>query len=172
MKDNLANTVYSGVAEIGKARTTLSLVIAVVLCVCSVSLGIYTSTIKDKYTMKTNAVITSSNCTGDTTPEHRRCVNDLDFTINDKKYSGNIQENIQRNKGDSIQIKYNPENPSDIQDMNSISIQKLSWIFIGFGIGALLIASIYYYFVSTYKPLAAIDGVSTIYDVGKYMFKE
>jgi hypothetical protein len=33
-------------------------------------------------------------------------------------------------------------------------------------------AAIYYYFVSSYKPLAAIDGASTIYDVGKYMFKE
>ena len=166
MSNNLASQLYSGVADLGKARAASGLVVGIIVCILFFTTGFYAISLHD--TRTTSAIINNTKCTYDAN-NAVSCLSDLTFNVDKKTYYSSLNENKYRNKGDTIIIKYNPSEPSNIISNDSLSSQKFGSILMVVGILFLLCTIGMYYFTYKYKPIAAMQGIDTIGNIGQYL---
>ena len=153
------STIYDGVASIGKIKATIGLIGAVILCVVLYIFGFYLETHANNHTQAVTGTVISCNCT--VSNKSQTCTIVVGYVVNGKPLSGMVTSPISYSAGSPIAIKYDPKNPGDVQ-IPQISNATIGFIFMGIGTFAVVSASVYFYLVSNFKPLAALQGASTI----------
>lgn len=173
---SVAESLYSGSAAIGKVKATISLVVGIIITVCLSSAGSYIIVSTPSRSSETKASVVDSECKqfvrqmNNKSSTSTECTTGVNYNVDNKKYNNKVKtDGTLFKQGEKINIKYNPNNPNDIS-YNEMSNKKLGFILIGIGIILVILVVIYYYLITTYKPLAALEGASTTYDFAKNMF--
>lgn len=99
-----------------------------------------------------------------------QCLTPIQYTVGNKVFNLKVSTGSQNFKtGDTLQIKYNPENPVDVS-YNEVPLSSLGWslLVIALVFGIFIFA--YNYLVSTYKPIAAYEGATTSIDLTKNLY--
>jgi len=148
-----AQGVYNGLAEVGKLKATIGLVVAVCVALsCCASGGMALS---DKHTAQVTATISNVNCASATTT----CVAPANYSVSGNTYS--IQTTWPTNKTPAtVQVSYDPKNPADGIQGQTSSIVGIGMIVTGFLI--VLCGYLIYRLTMAYKPLAAVEGVNAV----------
>lgn len=124
---------------------TLGFIIALIFSVISLillSIGIYILARKPTYPSETTGTVKTAKCV------NNNCILVIEFTpegAKDKLTSNELQISGNYNKGDSVKINYNPDNPTTF-GVNLISPKVFGWSFIGISVLLLLIIWGLYYF--------------------------
>lgn len=125
---------------------TLGFIIALVFSVIALillSIGIYILARKPLYPAETTGTVKTAKCV------NNNCILVIEFTpegAKDKLTSNELQISGNYNKGDSVKINYNPDNPTTF-GVNLISPKVFGWSFIGISVLLLLIIWGIYYFM-------------------------
>ena len=163
--------IYSGSAEIGNIQATITLVIGIIIALCSSSIGSYIAVIQENPEPVKAIVERDSICTQQNDQIH--CVTDIKYTVNNKEYKQPVgTQNKQFKTNDTIDIQYKPSNPTDIsyKTDNVLSPKLYGTLIICAGAIILSIVILYFYLIRKYKPLAALQGAKTTIDVAKGIF--
>lgn len=124
---------------------TLGFIIALVfslIAIIMLSIGIYILARKPTYPSETTGTVKTAKCV------NNNCIMVIEFTpegATDKLTSNELQISGNYNKGDSVKINYNPDNPSTF-GVNLTSPKVFGWSFIGVSLLLLLIIWGIYYF--------------------------
>lgn len=158
----LGQNVYGGLAEVGKLKATIGLVVAVCIALSCCASGGMTIQVaaSDKHTGTSTASLSNVTCTSNT------CTAVATYSVNGTSYKLNVSTG--NPAPNSLDISYDPAHPSDAE-------QNKPSKFLGFGliIGGILVVivgCVFYWLTMNYKPIAAIEGAGAIYDVGKSVF--
>lgn len=124
---------------------TVGFIIALIFSVIAIiilSIGIYILARKPTYPSETTGTVKSAKCV------NNNCIMVIEFTpegATDKLTSNELQMTGNYNKGDSVKINYNPDNPTTF-GVNLTSPKVFGWSFIGISLVLLLIIWGAYYF--------------------------
>jgi hypothetical protein len=154
---------YNSLANIGKLKAQIGLGISVCLALSLCASGAFTlkSYLSDKHTATTRATIMSTSC-----PPSGSCPASANYTVDSKTYTINGAWTVPLPS--AVPVSYDPKNPEDSsQDPPSIS---LSIILVCAALCVVVIGYVVYTLTMAYKPLAAVEGASAIYTVGKGLF--
>jgi ATP-dependent Zn protease len=166
MGSSQSTDVYSDAAEFGKVYTTISLVIASVLCIIMIIIGIVVLNINDPHTDMVNAIITNSMCNDSYDPTTNRNIRNcnlyLSYNYKGKNY-GNINYTINNTTtmyftGQNFTIYINPNDPNDISNLSKTQEKYMGFALIGMGIFILLIAIFHWWLTRKSKFFAAAEG--------------
>ena len=156
-------------SEIGKIQGSVGLVIAVIITVILFIAATYLL-LKPEPFQKTLATITSVNCpsTSKTTTSGKSnittydCKLNVQYVINQVNYTSPLTINSQTDftNTKTIEILYNPQNPSEIK-YESISSKSLASISSVVGVVIIFFAGLQYYLTHKYASYAALTGVGT-----------
>lgn len=148
-----AQGVYNGLAEVGKIKATIGLVVAVCVALsCCASGGM---TLADKHTAQATASVSNVNCASMTNP----CYAPASYTVSGKEYS--IQTTWPNKETPStIPVSYDPKNPSDGVQGNSPVLFGIAMIISGFLL--VICGYLIYHLTTKYKPFAAVQGANAI----------
>lgn len=158
------NVAYTGLATYGRVRAVMGFVGALLIGGIFIVFGMWVALSKDNRT--STAVATASSASCNTSMNPPECFVTLQFRTTDgknvvaytstgsKMYTG----------GERCEVRYDPDNPSDIQIGESK--KWLGWVFVGVGLVLIMLGSLSLYFSMKYKEVAAIGGgVSLVGDV-------
>jgi len=148
-----AQGVYNGLAEVGKIKATIGLVVAVCVALsCCASGGM---ALADKHTAQATAAVSNVNCASMTNP----CYAPASYTVSGKEYS--IQTTWPNKETPStIQVSYDPKNPTDGVQGKPNTMIGLGMILTGFLL--VMCGYLIYHLTTKYKPLAAVQGANAI----------
>jgi hypothetical protein len=156
-------------SEIGKIQGSVGLIIAVIITVILFIAATYLL-LKPEPFQKTLATITSVNCpsTSKTTTSGKSNIITYDcnltvrYVINQNSYTSPLTISSQTDftNTKTIEILYNPQNPSEIK-YESISSKSLASISSVVGIVIIFFAGLQYYLTHKYQSYAALTGVGT-----------
>jgi flagellar basal body-associated protein FliL len=157
-------SVYSGLATVGKASAIMGIVMAVIVSIALIALAIYFLRKNQSDIANSTAKVTESTCSG--TGDSITCNMRINYNINGKSYTGNISSfgTTTYTTGMDVPISYNIKNPSDVT-YRQANDKVLAYIFIGIAIFILLAAGFNYYMVSHSKVISAGEGLGTTFDV-------
>jgi hypothetical protein len=156
---SVGNDVYGGLATYGKINVIIGTVISSVIVLALLIFGSKLYFSKDKQTKlvqgtATNVSVSTSNNTTSTTYT-------IHYSVDSKQYgiegSGNGVIN-----GQTINVLYDPENPSSARMASSMSNHTLGGILISVGLVVGLLSGLTLYFTLKYKEFAAIEGGITV----------
>jgi hypothetical protein len=152
-------TAYTGLAEIGKIRATIGVAVAVCLglSMCASGGFMISGAKNDKHTSTATAALSNAQCSSNT------CSSTATYTVGETPYTlgvttGNPAPN-------NLTIAYNPSKPEDANQNPPSPVPGFAFIGIGFLVA--LIGLFAYWLTMTYKPVAALGGAQTVYDLGK-----
>jgi hypothetical protein len=159
---SVGNDVYGGLATYGKINVIIGTVISSVIVLALLIFGSKLYFSKDKQTKlvqgtATNVSVSTSNNTTSTTSTTYT----IHYSVDSKQYaiqgSGNGVIN-----GQTINVLYDPENPSSARMASSMSNHTLGGILISVGLVVGLLSGLTLYFTLKYKEFAAIEGGITV----------
>ena len=162
----IGDQLYSGAAEVGKIRTTISLVIAFIIGIILVIAGIGFLLKKNVYTFKVSALIDSANCLQIASTKYN-CELKISYTYKGERYptaettffSINTTSDYPYVKGNLIDIFIDPNNPSD-HSFESLQTDRLAgWLCIGFAVVIVGMAYLMRWLSQRYKFFAAAEGI-------------
>lgn len=158
----LGQNVYGGLAEVGKLKATIGLVVAVCLALsCCTSGGLtINAAMNDKHTGTATATLTNTTCTSNT------CTSVATYSVNGQAYKLNVTTG--NPAPGSLNVSYDPTKPSDAEQNKPSNV--LGFGLIAGGLLVIILGYLFYWLTMNYKPIAALEGVSAIYDVGKAAF--
>lgn len=162
--DDIGNQLYSGAASYGRFMALVSLIIVSIISIILVSISIYLILKKNIYTGSVEGVINTIECQTNTNNKQKTATCNLNVTyiVNNKKYTHDvITSNIHYSKGDNISIKYDQNNPENIQK-NRLNNKSIGFIMLGIAAFLMLVVVIYYYVVNKYQFAAAAAGISNV----------
>lgn len=154
---------YTGLADLGQLRAQIGMVMAVCLALSLCASGGVTiaSSLKDKHTATASATLSQTTCSSNA------CTSVATYTVSGKQYTLNGYSTGNPVPGTNT-VNYDPANPGDAEQT------KLP---VGLGIGLIvgglivvLCGYLAYWLTMSYKPIAALEGVETVYNVGKSAF--
>jgi hypothetical protein len=152
----VGNAVYGGLAVYGKVNVIIGSVISGIIVLALLIIGIKLVFSKNTQTKlidgtvsNVSVISTGSNTTSTTYTIH--------YTVDNKQYaiqgSGNGVSN-----GQTINVLYDPNNPSNARMASSMSNHTLGSILIIVGLIMGLLTGLSLYFTLKYKEFAAIEG--------------
>jgi preprotein translocase subunit YajC len=160
---------YTDVSELGHVKTTIGLVIGVIVSIAFIAAGIYFSFYdkNNKHTKEVSAIIKNliSPCNSSYDKNNIQHV-DCDLLIH-YEYEGKSYDPIApihttdgyKMIGGPITIYIDPSNPSDYS-MSSLEMERKSgWVFIVLGLVILAMSVFMYWLSYRYKAFAALQGV-------------
>jgi len=159
---------YTDVSELGHVKTTIGLVIGIIVSIAFVSAGVYFSLDdKNKHTKEVTAIISKiiDVCHSSYDKNNIQHV-DCDILIH-YEYEGKSYNPITpihttdgyKMIGGPVTIYIDPSNPSDYS-MSSLEMERKSgWLFIVLGVVILAISFFMYWLSYRYKAFAALQGV-------------
>jgi hypothetical protein len=170
MGNTSSSDVYSDAASFGKISVVIKLIMTIIVAIALVVLGVYLYRRKNVHTKSLDATITDANCTteSDGRSTTYNCKLTLEYTINNKKYSGiNISTDSSSlyNKGNTITIYYDPNNPTDISLFSKGTQQTIGEVIIVIAILSVIFGILSWWLASRSKFYAASQGVGTAYDL-------
>jgi hypothetical protein len=156
-------------SEIGKIQGSIGLIIAVIITVILLIAATYLL-LKPESFQKVLATVTSVNCpstlkattSGKSNIITYDCVLNVQYVINQISYKSSLIINSQTDYSNTktIEILYNPQNPTEIKH-ESISSKSLASISSVIGIVIMFFAGLQYYLTHKYQSYAALTGVGT-----------
>jgi hypothetical protein len=163
---------YEATAVIGKVYTIIGTIVAVLFGTLFLVTGVFIVRMKEKRTEKAIATVKSVECTKintsappDSQPrESIQCRATIVYKVGEKEYTKDhiFYKPVTANQ--SVEVLYDPKNPTDISETAVGQVRWLGWLFIAIGVTVITIALVYLYFALTYKPLAAVAGVGVLTD--------
>lgn len=160
----VGDQLYSGAAELGQFRTTISLFIAIFIGIIFVIIGIILLTKKNVHTTQVSATVVSGNCIqilDKNNSSHSNCNLIVSYTYNGQNYP-TCKLNTsgpQYVPGNTIDIFVDPNHPEDYS-LESLQSDRVSgWILIGAAIFIVAIAYLTRWLSQRYKFFAAAEGV-------------
>lgn len=169
-KSQLVQQMLNQSIAIGRFWAWFKFILLLLLALILLVLGIILLSMKkDKHTAGTVANISTSQCiirgTDDKGNKEYDCKVILVYTVENVSYEipYTIENTTTRyDVGDTINIKYNPEDPKDI-DIDPINLKVAGGILIGLSILILIIAPAMLWFTLRYKVASAASGASALY---------
>jgi hypothetical protein len=170
-RPGIGDQLYSGAAEVGKIRTTIGLIIAVIIGIILLFIGIGFLLKKNVYTFKVSALIDSANCVQIASTRYT-CDLKISYTYKGDRYpaepaffSINTSSDFPYVKGDLVDVFIDPNNPSD-HSLESLQIDRIAgWLCIGFAVGIIGIAYLMRWLSQRYKFFAAAQGIGFGVDI-------
>jgi hypothetical protein len=158
----MADQVYSGLADIGKIRAQIGMVVAVCVALSLCTCGGMTikSALGDKHTETTPVSLSQSTCMSN------KCTSVATYTVDGKQYTFDRYTTgspVPQNNT----VNYNPTNPEDAEQ-NKPPLGLGVGLIIG-GILVVLLGYLAYWLTTSFKPIAALEGADTVYNVGKFV---
>lgn len=164
-KDGVGQEVYSGAASFGLFLAKIGLVVGTIVGLLLVGFGIRFWTGPDPYSAVTRAEVVDAQCgPTDNKSQSVQCWLKLKYTVAGKAYETQLSRSDRfYAPGYFLDIRYRPDNPSDVQDgMARTTTGK--WM-VGIGIFLILAAWINWWIKQRYKFAAAAGGVGAAYDM-------
>jgi hypothetical protein len=172
-------SVLEATGDVGKIYGYIGVCSSVVITICLCICGIYMVSTPDelKNYIKINATIVNATCDVTTKETNNRrsttttntynCTLECAYTVNNKAYTTplTISSQTRYMKDSKIDILYDPNDPSKIVQVPSISKKNVGWIFLVSGLVLLLITVGYYFLTkksSAFNKLQGISGIATI----------
>ena len=164
-RPGIGNQLYSGAAEVGKIRTTISLVIAVIIGVVLLIVGIGLLLKKNVYTFKVSALVDLANCSQIASTRYT-CDLKISYMYKGGRYptepaffSINTSSDFPYVKGNLVDVFVDPDNPSD-HSLESLKSDRVAgWVCIGFAVVIVGMAYLMRWLSQRYKFFAAAEGI-------------
>jgi hypothetical protein len=157
---NNMQPVYDATATIGIAYSVFSTVIATIVCSIAIFVGVWVKNLNKDKTAKAVGVITEANCTN--SKKDKSCVATINFKANKVDYTVSSSTLGIVNKGQNINIYYDPKNPNNFTSNSYTNI--IGWVIIIFAVIVLLISWGWLIMTIMFKPVAAASGVGAVAD--------
>lgn len=143
------SVVYSGLATYGRVNVIIGSIISAIIIVILLIIGIILFFSKNTQTAKTSGKIFNINPANSTF--------NISYSVGGNKYviNGSGKGVVD---GDTVDILYNPSNPSDARQASSMSKHTFGGIMIIVAIIWAIINGLSLYFTLKYKEFAAIEG--------------
>ena len=176
---SMGDQLYSGAAEVGKIRTTIGLVFAVIIGVILLIAGIALLFKKNVHTDKVSAMVDSGTCStvyrnnGNNSYVSYVCDLKISYTYNGVRYPKldttpgseptffplSITSDRTYVKGNTVDIFVDPNHPED-NSLESLKSDKIAgWICIGIAVFIVGMAYLMRWLSQRYKFFAAAEGV-------------
>lgn len=140
MSKNIGSTIYDSMARIGNTQVnTTNVVLSIVgvlMLICSVYIFTHPSDNVDGTAMAVNNSVCKQM------HKTNSCTTQISYVINGKNLTGSIVDNVPHMKGSTVNISYDPKNPTNVvvrQTPNSIVAIIIAIV------GVLLIVAAYAY---------------------------
>ena len=157
--------VLSQVASFGRMDSSIHLIIAYIVGAILLLAGFYFKTHTDPDSIVADATVTSSICSsrrdarGNTLTD---CTTDVTFPVNGTIVSGQLSDSVSKITGSTVQVRYNPSKPSQVEYASSMSYSSIGNILI---VSSFAIVAINYainYFVQSSPAFATVSGAGDI----------
>ena len=149
--------VYDATASIGIAYSIFSTVMATIICSIGIYVGFWVKNLDASKTAKTVGTVKDANCTK--TAKDKSCVATITYKVNDVEYSVSSTTGLV-NKGQNIDIYYDPKNPNNFVSNSYTNI--IGWVIIIVCIIVLLVSWGWLIMTLLFKPVAAASGVGAV----------
>jgi hypothetical protein len=164
---NILNSVFDETSNLGKATTSITFVISIIVGIILIIFAIYFGNLKSKPYVK--AFIKSANCVTDSRIINNRiersygCLLNLNYNINNVEYINDISVNSSTvyNPNTFIDIEYDESNPNLI-NIKSLENSTISYISVGIAILIIVASWMNSYLSNQSKTYASLQGFSTI----------
>jgi hypothetical protein len=159
MGDTMKNMqpVYDATASIGIAYAIFSAIMATIICGFVIYGGFWVKNINANKTAKTVGTIKDATCSK--TQNDKSCVATINYKVNNIEYSVSTTTGIV-NKGQTMDIYYDPKNPNDFTSNSSTT--AIGWVIII--VAFIILLSSWGWLIMTifFKPVAAATGVGAV----------
>ena len=154
---------YTGLAEVGQLRAQVGMVVAVCLALslCASGGSTIASSLKDKHTATAPATLSQTTCSSNA------CTSVATYTVSGKQYTLNGYSTGNPVPGTNT-VNYDPANPGDAEQ-TKLPVGLGIGLIVG-GLVVVLCGYLVYWLTMSYKPVAALEGADTIYNIGKSTF--
>jgi hypothetical protein len=149
--------VYDATASIGIAYSIFSTVMATIICAIGIYVGFWVKNLDASKTAKTVGTVKEADCTK--TKKDKSCVATITYKVNDIEYSVSSSTGLV-NKGQNIDIYYDPKNPNNFVSNSYTNI--IGWVIIIVCIILLLSSWGWLIMTLLFKPVAAASGVGAV----------
>jgi hypothetical protein len=167
------DSLYDAAATYGRIKTTITSVIAAILGFVALYFGYFKMKTPEVHTETVRAVVITPNCvtnTQYTSKGTRRTINcslEVNYTVNDKVYKKMIEKTGHNYiAGESIELRYNPQDPSDVT--TSLTNRTLGLLIMGGGLLMIVVAWASWYITRKSKfgasMVAANDAINIFRD--------
>ena len=167
MSETTGEKVYSGIAEYGKIRAGIGLVVGGFICIIFLLIGIYMVSRKEIHTLRLNTKIEKASCSlvhvsGKNKQLSYSCDLTVKYTVDGKEYTyEGIKNSVQQYlPGSSIDVYVDPTNPSDATFDSGL--KWLGWILIAISLFIIILVGGNFYLTTRYKGYAAFTGASGV----------
>ena len=150
--------VYNTTATIGIVYAIFSAVMATVICGFAIYGGFWVKNMNSDKTEKAIGTIKDATCSK--TGKDKSCVATIDYKVKDVEYSVSATTGIV-NKGQTIDIFYDPKNPNNFSLLNNTT-NTIGWVIIIVAIIILLSSWGWLIMTIFFKPVAAATGVGAV----------
>ena len=157
---NNMQPVYDATATIGIVYSVFSTVVATIVCSIAIFVGVWVKNLNNDKTAKTVGVVTEAICS--TVNKDKSCIATINFKANYIDYTVSSSTLGIVNKGQNIDIYYDPKNPNNFTSNNYTN--TIGWVIIIFAIIILLISWGWLIMTIMFKPVAAASGVGAVAD--------
>ena len=182
MSKQLANSIYSGSASVGRIFTDIKVVIVIIIAIPFIIWGISLVLHKTRKILTVNGIISNKNyrcipfleksCTYDrnsniqyetcSTTQSYKCSFVVDYKLKDSSSSSQIKIDTINNNFYSVDqevlLYYDPENPEKSISLEQDNYKAAGWIIIIISIVVLISTLLFALLVHKYKPIAALVG--------------
>lgn len=159
---SVGESLYSGAATLGKVDAIMGVIgggIAVlVICIIgSVMLSIKDKVVTDATVKTVNCKTSKPDSMGD-----NNCDVKIVYNVGKNEIENYIKDTNKKPINSKISILYQPDNPTqfEIKQDNHMSASTMGYIMIAAGFVFGILIGMNYYFVSKYKPYAALTGLN------------
>lgn len=165
MSSDTLSDMYTGSADLGRFITTISLIIFSIVGIVLIIYGFNQLRNKNPHTEKVTANITSVQNCFPTDKKFSDCRLLISFTANGKNYSGSLtidSSDYKYEVGNSIDIYYNKDDPSDFSIISRDDQSSKGKILIIIGVVVILGSFFVWWLARTFKMFAAAEGAGVI----------
>ena len=150
--------VYNTTATIGIVYTIFSAIMATIICSFAIYGGFWVKNMNSDKTEKAIGTIKEATCSY--AKNDKSCVATIDYKVKDVEYSVSATTGIV-NKGQTIDIFYDPKNPNNFSLSNNTT-NTIGWIIII--VASIILLSSWGWLLMTifFKPVAAATGVGAV----------
>lgn len=154
--------VYDASASIGIAYSIFSAVMATIICSIGIFIGFWVKNLNSDKSAKTSGIVKNAECSITKTKKStsKSCIATIDYKVNNVDYSGTTTTSDIINKGQTIDIYYDPKNPNNFITNSYTNI--IGWIIIVICIIILLSSWGWLIMTLLFKPVAAASGVGAV----------
>jgi len=156
--ENVLKPIYESSANIGLLYNLMSALFSTFICIIIISVGFWIKDTNVKKSETTSGIIDTTVCTIE--KNKTTCMATVKYTVKNVNYTNQYTSQGVVNKGQVVDVYYNPLDPNDF------SVDNYTY-YIGIGMiifGIIIVISSWIWFLLSYmyKPIAAISGVSAV----------